>query len=375
MHRAVRSLAAIVLPMLALASGATAQPTVDPAWPSFPGALRHPSSAVSAALALDDRWLGDAPFDNPALLPQRQIVVSPAMVRVSRQDLRANNRNMDETPAFLDLAGAWAALAIGPVATFAYLDQPVLRLEASAFTVGRNSPDPFSPPPANVTLDFATRELRAGAGASFGAGPWRIGIAGEWTSRSDRDQVTVESGAPTGNGTALSDLTGSGFGGQVGARVSLPLLRPDGLTIGVGARTIPSLTIEGDTLEITREAGWEAGLSARARVSESIALLAAAGGAGATDWTGLDVTTGATRQWGLAFEYHDPQEPWTARFGFGQERQDDVPEPRAGRIGLGFGWNFGGSTLDVGAMRRNLEREGKPDSYDDRVIASLSVKF
>ncbi len=362
--------------LVAVASPAAAQgPTVNPAWLSFPGALRHPSSAVSAALALDDRWLGDAPFDNPAVARGRQLAVSPAIVRVSRQDLRANNRSVVETAAFLDFAGAWATYAVGPLGLLAYVDQPVLRLEASAFNEGRASPDPLSPPPANVTLDLATRELRAGAGASLGTGAWRVGFAGEWTSRTDRNEVTVASGAPTGNGTALSDLSGHGFGGQVGARVSLPLRQPDGLVIGAGARWTPELPIDGDTLAITRAAGWEAGLSARARVSEGVALLAAVGGSGAMEWKGLGVETGSSSLWGLAFEYHDAEEPWTARFGFGQERQHDVPESRAGRFGLGFGWNFGGSTLDVGAMRRNLERKGQPDSYDDRVIATLSMRF
>jgi len=31
--------------------------------------------------------------------------------------------------------------------------------------------------------------------------------------------------------------------------------------------------------------------------------------------------------------------------------------------------------LDVAAMRRNLERTGKPDAYDDRVLATLRFKF
>src|SRR5262245_11312504 len=107
-------------------------PVVDPAWLAFPGQVRHPSSAASAGLALADRWLGAAPFDNPAIELARHAEVSPASVRVRRQDLRARNRSYDETPAFLDAAGAWGVARAGRVALFAYADQPVLRTETSA---------------------------------------------------------------------------------------------------------------------------------------------------------------------------------------------------------------------------------------------------
>ena len=77
---------------------------------AFPGATGHPASAVSAGLAMADRWLGDDPFENPAAAPGPGVALSGALLHVSRQDLRALNRNFDETPAFFDGAG----LAGGP---------------------------------------------------------------------------------------------------------------------------------------------------------------------------------------------------------------------------------------------------------------------
>jgi len=52
-----------------------------------------------------------------------------------------------------------------------------------------------------------------------------------------------------------------------------------------------------------------------------------------------------------------------------------VPEPRAGMLGLGFGWDLEGMRLDVAILRRTLERVDRPDSYDDRVVVSAQVAF
>src|SRR5262245_53858360 len=73
---------------------------------SFPGSNPSPGTAISAGRGLADRWLGDAPFDQPSLSGPSVIEVSPLLARVSRQDLRAGNREYDETAAFFDFAGA-----------------------------------------------------------------------------------------------------------------------------------------------------------------------------------------------------------------------------------------------------------------------------
>jgi hypothetical protein len=63
------------------------------------------------------------------------------------------------------------------------------------------------------------------------------------------------------------------------------------------------------------------------------------------------------------------------RFGIGQERQKDMPEPRAGLLGLGIGWRWEGSGLDFGLLHRSLEREGHPTSSDDRLVATYHLDF
>src|SRR2546426_11760406 len=73
----------------------------------FPGAASGPWSAASAGLALADRWLGDEPIGNPAAALPRAVSVSPLLLRSSRQDLRADNRRLDEQAAFFDAAGGW----------------------------------------------------------------------------------------------------------------------------------------------------------------------------------------------------------------------------------------------------------------------------
>ena len=95
-------LALIVAPVAA----APPEP-IDPTLFPFPGAVVGPGSAASAGMALADRWLGDEPLSNPAVRLGREVVLSPALLHMSRQDLRADNRNFDETPVFLDASSGW----------------------------------------------------------------------------------------------------------------------------------------------------------------------------------------------------------------------------------------------------------------------------
>src|SRR5438093_707668 len=90
----------------------------------FPGAVSSPGSALSAAVGLADSWLGDVPFDNPAVPPRRVGSLSPLLYHVSRQDLRGFNRNFSEQSAFFDVAGAWAGIPSGALNFFAYGHQP-----------------------------------------------------------------------------------------------------------------------------------------------------------------------------------------------------------------------------------------------------------
>src|SRR5262245_36357587 len=87
-------------------AGAAPPSPLDTPQFSFPGVFDQPSSGLSAGVALADRWLGDDPSSNPAAPRASRFTASPALLRVSRQDLRADNSDYDETPAFFDAAGA-----------------------------------------------------------------------------------------------------------------------------------------------------------------------------------------------------------------------------------------------------------------------------
>src|SRR5262245_61661598 len=83
------AVAAVILP--GSAAGETPTPLSSSLF-SFPGSVASPASAASAGVALADRWLGEEPFANPAGISIPRLVASGTMLRVSRQDLRADNR-------------------------------------------------------------------------------------------------------------------------------------------------------------------------------------------------------------------------------------------------------------------------------------------
>lgn len=350
---------------------------------AFPGAGTAPGSAMSAGFALSDRWLGAQPFDNPASLPVRGVVASGVLQRMSRQDLRADNRQYDEQGAFIDFGGGWLCLPVGGFGIVVYAHQPVLRLEDNAFTRGQ----PGGPvQPAVVASNASSREQRAGLALSQSWGELRVGVAGEFTRRDDVYEVKEESGSPD-EGLRHLDFSGTGFGAQVGLRFREDRAERGVFAFGVGARFVPALTLEGeqiftllsgDSLAVVsaeRESGIEAGASASYRITQGFRLLAGAGGRGAREWTGFDVRSGAGYQWSVGGEFHDDRDPWTVRFGLGQEHEDDVPEPDAGILGLGIGWSFDSSRIDFGVLHRTLKREGSPNSFDDRVVATVTATF
>src|SRR5437899_9368145 len=103
----------LALGLIAMAGrSAEAQPPapLDPSLFGFPGGTENPPSAASAGVAGADQWLGDEPFYNPAAPRARKVMVAPTILRMSRQDLRADNRNFDDNPIFFDLAGAAVAV-------------------------------------------------------------------------------------------------------------------------------------------------------------------------------------------------------------------------------------------------------------------------
>src|SRR5207253_2984736 len=78
---------------------------------------------------------------------------------------------------------------------------------------------------------------------------------------------------------------------------------------------------------VERAAGWEGGLSVRARPAPALAVVAGVGGRTARDWRGFAVRSGEAVTWSVGTELHDQRDPWTARFGLGEESERGVPAP------------------------------------------------
>lgn len=345
----------------------------------FPGALPGPASAASAGLALSDRWLGEEPFDNPAAAPARGIMVAPVFQRVKRQDLPADYE-YDEIEGYLDLAGGWLSLPVRGVGVTLYAFEPVLRLEDAAFTT-RDDPDQVLIPRVFAATSSA-RELRAGLALSHAWRDARFGAAVEWTRREDSYDFNEVQPQP---GLRHVDFSGDGIGFQAGARVPVA----SAIVLGGALRYVPALDLSGQKsapspglaedlvqpVSATRDAGWEGGVSARWTVSDAFRVLASLGGRTAQAWDGFGVSVGRAVSWSAGFEYEEPEQPWTFRFGLGQEQQVGVPEPRAGVYALGLGWKADDLRLDLSVLRRSFERAGKATSYDDRVVAGVTVGF
>lgn len=375
-------LAAAAAPGIPRASAA-APPPLDPQTFAFPGALVAPASAVSAGLAFSDRWLVAGAFDNPAIASPPGLQVSPALLRVNRQDLRAANRETDEQAAFFDFGGASLSLPAGHGAITLNVYQPRLRLENTAFTKG---PSIVLGPPATVTTDAAMREMRAGLGASIGTGALRLGVTAEWTHRDDRYSVIEASGDPDA-GTRTLTFSGDAFGGALGVRLERSPEHTGGIAIGAGVRLAPALDVSGtSTSELvsgdtafavaaTRGATVEGGATARVTLSRESAAFLSLGARSGERWDGFGVEASPATDWHAGVQYHDEETPWSARLGFGQEVQPGTPEPRAVAFGVGVGWTDRSLSLDVGYLRRSFARPARATSYDHRVVASVGVAF
>src|SRR5687767_5774076 len=213
---------------------------------AFPGSFWHPPTAASAGLALADSWIGDEPFSNPAARSGTVVIVSPTLFRVSRQDLRAANRNYDEQTLFFDLAGAAVGLPVAPV--WIYVHQPELRFEDFAFNRG-DGIDP-NVTPGTIAGQGEVREGRAGLAGSFGVGKLRTGAAIEWTRRQDRYFVREISGAPD-QGDREVRFEGDAIGGTAGLQFDSAESGAGRVTVGLGFRYLSALEVEGEqTLDL-----------------------------------------------------------------------------------------------------------------------------
>lgn len=347
---------------------------------AFPGANVAPSTAVSAGFALADRWLGEQLFDNPATAMDSLVSASPFIQRVSRQDLRAVNSDFDETPGFFGFAGGQIGYSSGEGwGAGAYLSQPEARQEAAAFTQN-GSNGPLAPSPIRTTSD--SHELRAGVAVSWRWSTFAVGAGPEWTKRTDHF-TSDRPGVGPSTGPTLWNLSGSGTGYIVGARLVLPPRVAAGLRVGASVRYVPRLEMSG-TAALTpgstaspttaeRGSAWEAGASASARLGPAFRIIAGATGRTATDWSLPGVTNGRETQYAVAGEYHDLELPWIVRMGVGHESTPGAPEPEATLVGLGLGLKSGVLRYDVGLLHRGLQRAGSPKSSDDRVLATITL--
>jgi hypothetical protein len=213
-------------------------------------------------------------------------------------------------------------------------------------------------------------------------GPARVGGAAEWTRRSDDYEFHEQSGSPDA-GDRLASFSGGALGFQGGLRWESPELFGGPLSIGLAARYLPELEMEGDetvatplrdtsfAIAATLESGLEGGLSVGYSPRRALGLVAGLGWRSERDWQGFDVSSAERVLWSFGFEYHDTDEPWTVHAGYGQERGDGDPEPRVSMLGLGLSWVWEGWGLDVGVLHRGIERDPHPTSIDDRVVATL----
>lgn len=373
---------ALVLLLLAVPAHADKPP--DPMGSdvyNFPGQVASPGSAASAGVAMADAWLGEEPFDNPALPVANRFSISPLLYHVSRQDLRGLNRGYSEQSAFIDGAGGWIGWHRGSLTLFAYGHQPVLRLEENAYLTG-----PLAGNPAPVENSSHSRETRAAAGLSFGRGRWRAGLAGEWTRRDDSYSTVDKSNSPL-SGSSEASFSGSAVGGQAGLRAELGPQGVNHVTLGAALRFVPELKVDGSHLaqlasgnssgpvSATRESGYEGGMSARWVATSQLRVFGGVGGHTAQEWKGFGLTRGDGTRWGLGVDFHDARDPWTLRFGLGQDNESGVREPTNGVIGVGFGWDLEGTLADFAVSRHSFSHLGGATSYDDRVLLSIVLPF
>lgn len=353
---------------------------------AFPGAFSEPKSGASAGRALADRWLGADVFDNPSAPAGRwHLEASPVLLHSSRQDLRADNTDFDETSAFVDLGSAAVG---GPLWTiggtrldgWAYAQRTVARSEENAFLLGRNT-DPLSPS-ATIASETSVRETAIGGALAAGSDGFRAGVAGEWVMRDDDYRFESESGAPS-SGERHTQFDGAAPAVRVGVRWQSGQDGPGQLVLGAAARWTGALELEGtekydlltgageNPVGGEREAAWEGGFSLAWRAGEVFRLFGGAGGSTERAWEGFGVAEGSAFEWSAAAEYREPGTPLSLRIGFGTESSDGAGAADATRLGIGGSWTAGDGTLELGLLHRSVSRDGSPDSYEDRVVATV----
>lgn len=349
---------------------------------AFPGSVPSPASATSAGLALADRWVGEDVASNPAAAPQPGVTLSPLLLRVSRQDLSAANREFEQVDLNFDFAGGQLGTRMRGVNVTLYAYQPQLRLENQSYLLGRvNSTGPR----AAVENDGSLRETRLGL-ALGGGGALRVGAAVEWTRREDRYQFRETSGSPD---AGLRDLSfdGSALGGAAGFRWERAPGERGGWVLGGGAHFTGALDVTGvqsadltsgdssSDIAASRGSIWDAGASARWTLSPESGVYGTVGTRSGETWDEFGVQAAPGQSWAIGIDFRDRETSWGARVGAGQDVQPGTPEPRATALGAGVSFYSGETVLDLGILHRAVPRPGLPTLSDDRVTASVRVAF
>ena len=156
------------------------------------------------------------------------------MLRVSRQDLRGQNRNYSEEAAYFDMAGGALRFGHGAFGGALYAKQPLVRLEDNTFTIGLLP----SAQPGVMTTSSAAREFIGGLALSLGNDHARFGVAGEWVRRDDRYQTTPAERRRT------STTSGDGVG-ATSACGSVHAAPAASVTVGGGLGFPPALMFRG----------------------------------------------------------------------------------------------------------------------------------
>ena len=349
---------------------------------SFPGSLTTPSNAISAGFALSDRYVDDV-ANNPAAHIERGVIASPQLIRVSRQDLSAANRDFDQRFASVDFAGATIGLPVRSVDVTLFAWQPQLRAENESYTIGNKN---LLNSPGHVSNDATLRELRGGIALGFGRGDVRFGVSGEFNHRDDDYQTLETSGSPQ-SGTREATFSGDAIGGGLGVTWAKHPELKHGWRAGAAVHMVGALDATGTSVatlladttktnfKVTRDATWQAGASARWSLSTLSGVYASVGARSAEKWDTFALETKMASDWGLGIDYRDPETPYAFRAGVGQEVQPGAPEPRAATIGLGFSWYSGDTIFDIGLTHRTISRGDAPKSSDDRLVGSVRVRL
>ena len=363
-----------------------------PTAPSMPHAVRVPGHRrharprrASAGVGAGRPLAGRRPVRQSRVRSRRRRVdrCARSLLRMSRQDLRADNRNFDEQGAFFDL-GRGVGLRFRPAVAIVALRVPAgaaARGErlSRAGTIGGPTP-PAVMQSQRLAAGAARRTARPARGHS-GLARRRRRESGRAapTSTSDREV----SGSPdAGSAGSSSPGTGSASRSACGrrgrqrqrralthwdrARVTCPRSRSRGSADRPRRRRQ-----SGPPSPAERAVGLGGAAYRRVLVTPAFARASPASEAASPQrWYGFGVRGGPGRTWSVGRGVPRRARSVDAARSASVRTQEDVCRNRArASSASGSAGDFDTRRLEVGVTAPQLERAGQPNSYDDRVVA------